>query len=93
MWTSQSMTLLESLTVSAMGLTVVLGVLSLLAVMIVLFSRLLSLAGGKKPAPAAAPAPPQGPTEEEQCAVILSVLCEELHADPRDIIVKNIRRL
>lgn len=47
MWTSQSMTLLESLTVSAMGLTVVLGVLSMLAIAIVLFSKLLNL-GGKK---------------------------------------------
>ena len=52
MWTSQSMTLLESLTVSAMGLTVVLGVLSMLAIAIVLFSKLLNL-GGKKAAPAA----------------------------------------
>lgn len=85
MWTSQSMTLLESLTVSAMGLTVVLGVLSMLAIAIVLFSKLLNL-GGKKAAPAAPqPAGPQGPTEEEQCAVILSVICEELRADPKDI--------
>lgn len=90
MWTSQSMTLLESLTVSAMGLTVVLGVLSILAIAIVLFSKLLNL-GGKKAAPQ--PAGPQGPTEEEQCAVILSVICEELRADPKDIQIKSIRRL
>lgn len=93
MWTSQSMTLLESLTISAMGLTVVLGVLSMLAIAIVLFSKLLNL-GGKKAAPAAPqPAGPQGPTEEEQCAVILSVICEELRADPKDIQIKSIRRL
>lgn len=36
---------------------------------------------------------PQGPTEEEQCAVILSVICEELRADPKDIQIKSIRRL
>lgn len=35
MWTSQSMTLLESLTISAMGVTVVLGVLSMLALSLI----------------------------------------------------------
>lgn len=48
----------------------------------------------KKAAPAAPqPAGPQGPTEEEQCAVILSVICEELRADPKNIQIKSIRRL
>ena len=91
MWTSQSMTLLESLTISAMGVTVVLGVLSMLAIAIVLFSKLLNL-GGKKRRHLRHHSP-QGPTEEEQCAVILSVICEELRADPKDIQIKSIRRL
>ena len=92
MWTSQSMTVLESLTVSAMGLTVVISVLALLAVMITAFSKAFALMGGKRPAPAA-PTPPQGPSEEETGAVILSVICEELRADPRDILIRTIRRL
>ena len=33
------------------------------------------------------------PNEEEQCAVILSVICEELRADPADIQIKSIRKL
>ena len=84
MWTGESMTLMESLVVSGMGMTVVMGVLILLALSIVALSRLMTL--NQQPAKAAPPpAPPAGPSEEEQCAVILSVICEELRADPADI--------
>ena len=89
MWTGESMTLMESLVVSGMGMTVVMGVLILLALSIVALSRLMTL----KRQPAKAAPPPAGPSEEEQCAVILSVICEELRADPADIQIKSIRKL
>ena len=68
MWTGESMTLMESLVVSGMGMTVVMGVLILLALSIVALSRLMTLkqqpakaapppAPAPKPAPAPAPAP------------------------------------
>lgn len=92
MWTGESMTLMESLVVSGMGMTVVMGVLILLALSIVALSRLMTLK--RQPAKAAPPpAPPAGPSEEEQFAVILSVICEELRADPADIQIKSIRKL
>lgn len=43
MWTGESMTLMESLVVSGMGMTVVMGVLILLALSIVALSRLMTL--------------------------------------------------
>lgn len=92
MWTSQTMTLMEALTVSAMGLTVVISVLALLAVMITAFSKAFALVSGRRAAPAAPP-PPQGPREEEIGAVILSVICEEMRADPQDIRIRTIRTL
>ena len=68
------------------------GQLRLLALSIVALSRLMTLK--RQPAKAAPPpAPPAGPSEEEQCAVILSVICEELRADPADIQIKSIRKL
>lgn len=92
MWTGESMTLMESLVVSGMGMTVVMDVLILLALSIVALSRLMTLK--QQPAKAAPPpAPPAGTSEEEQCAVILSVICEELRADPADIQIKSIRKL
>ena len=91
MWTGESMTLMESLVVSGMGMTVVMGVLILLALSIVALSRLMTLK--QQPAKAPPSAPPAGPSEEEQCAVILSVICEELRADPADIQIKSIRKL
>lgn len=97
MWTGESMTLMESLVVSGMGMTVVMGVLillalSIVALSIVALSRLMTLK--QQPAKAAPPpAPPAGPSEEGQCAVILSVICEELRADPADIQIKSIRKL
>ena len=83
MWTGESMTLMESLVVSGMGMTVVMGVLILLALSIVALSRLMTL--NQQPAKAAPPpAPPAGPSEEEQCAVILSVICESGRASCRE---------
>lgn len=69
MWTGESMTLMESLVVSGMGMTVVMGVLILLALSIVALSRLMTLkqqpakaAPPPAPAPAPAPAPKPAPS-------------------------------
>lgn len=60
MWTSQTMTLMEALTVSAMGLTVV---ISVLAVMITAFSKAFALVSGRRAAPAAPPRRRRGPVK------------------------------
>lgn len=61
MWTGESMTLMESLVVSGMGMTVVMGVLILLALSIVALSRLMTLKRQPaKAAPPPAPAPAGG---------------------------------
>lgn len=93
MWTSTSMTLLESLVVSGMGITIVLSVLSLLAVSIILFSKVMGAASAK---PKAAPPVEQKQddgVEEEECALIVSVICEELRTAPENIIITSIQQL
>lgn len=92
MWTSTSMTFGESLILSCMGLFTVLSALSLLAILIVLFSKIMEKAQAK-PAVAAAPAAPLPDVTNETCAIILSVICEELNAAPEEINITSIKKL
>lgn len=95
MWTETSMTVGQSLVVSLMGITIVLGILSLLAVSLVLFSKVMSLALNRpKAAPAVAQVEETGfLTHEEECAAIISVICEDLETSPENIIVQSIREI
>lgn len=94
MWTSTSMTFAESLVVSAMGLVTVMGVLALLAVSIILFSKIMAAGTAKKAPAAPVVQEPEGfLTEQEECAVILSVICEELQTSPENINITSIREI
>lgn len=90
MWTSTSMTIGEALIVSAMGFSIVFSLLIILAVSLVIFAKIFNVAGGKQAgtAPAAAPAVDTG-----VYARIIAVVCEEMKADPKDIIIKSIKKI
>lgn len=103
MWTTTTMTIPESLLVSLMGFSIVFGILVFLALVILVFAKVLpALTANKKPAaaaapaakPAAAPARPAAPVvvedKSETVAIITSVICEELLADPNELVITNI---
>ena len=94
MWTSTSMTIPESLIVSLMGLTVVMGTLICLALVVLAFSRVMesrNTAADRSAVSRPAPEPPG--ISDEVCTMILAVICEELHAAPEEINVTSIREL
>jgi len=85
----------ESFIASAMGFTIVFAVLAFLAIVILIFAKLssgVSKAGGK-PAVQTASAAPVQKDESETVAIITSVICEELRADPNELVIKGIREL
>lgn len=95
MWTSSSMTFGEALMTSAMGFMIVFLVLVFLALVITVFSKTLGAAAGKKAAPAPAPAAPAVPEKDDSeiVAIVTSVICEELGADPSELSISNIREV
>ncbi len=95
MWTSTSMSIGEAFIASAMGFSIVFSVLAFLAIVILIFAKLssgVSKVGGK-PAVQTAPAAPVQKDESETVAIITSVICEELRADPNELVIKGIREL
>ena len=76
MFTAETMTLGESLIISALGIATVFTCLIVLSLVIMLFSRILS-AGGEKKATAAAAAPAAPAFDEESYAVIMAAVSEE----------------
>ena len=96
MWTSNSMTMGEVLLASAMGFMIVFLVLLFLALVITLFAKILSKAdGAKKAAAPAAPAAPVVPEKDDSeiVAIVTSVICEELGADPSELSISGIREV
>ena len=96
MWTSNSMTFGESLLASAMGFMIVFLVLIFLALVITVFAKALNATSGKKQAaPAAAPAAPAVPEKDDSeiTAIVTSVICEELGADPSELRISGIREV
>lgn len=96
MWTSNSMTFGESLVASAMGFMIVFLVLVFLALVITVFAKVLNATSGKKQAaPAAAPAAPAVPEKDDSeiVAIVTSVICEELGADPSELCISGIREV
>ena len=79
MFTAQTMTLGESLIISALGIATVFVCLIVLSLAIMTFSKLFSAVGNeKKPAPAAAPAAPAAPAfDEESYAAVIAAVSEE----------------
>ena len=94
MWTSSSMNIGEALITSAMGFSIVFMVLIFLALVILVTAKIMGTAEGKKKAaqPAAAPvaAAPEK-DDSEIVAIVTSVICEELNADPSEIQITGIR--
>ena len=96
MWTSNSMTMGEALLASAMGFMIVFLVLVFLALVIIVFAKALGAAAGKKTAaPAPAPAAPAVPEKDDSeiTAIVTSVICEELGADPSELHIAGIREV
>lgn len=77
-----------------MGLTVVLIALSLLAVMIIIFSKVFEILNNTSKKQVI---PNSGQTEEltekEIGAAIISVICEDLCTDPSNIRITSIREI
>ena len=95
MWTSNSMTFVESLVASAMGFMIVFLVLIFLALVITAFAKMLNASTGKKqaaPAPAAAPAAPAVPEKDDSeiVSIVTSVICEELKVQPHELQINSI---
>ncbi len=95
MWTSTSMSIGEAFIASLMGFSIVFAVLAFLAVVILIFAKLFSgvSRAGRQPAAQTAAAAPVQKDESETVAIITSVICEELRADPNELVIKGIREL
>lgn len=86
MWTESTMGVGQSLIISGMGMLVVMGVLAILAIAIILLSKIVGAATKKKPAaagaapaaaaPAAAPAAVAAGLDEEAYAVLIAAVSE-----------------
>ena len=89
------MTVGESVLTSVMGFFIVFAMLAFLAIVILIFAKIasgVSAKGGKQqPAPAAAA--PAVEDASEKIAIITSVICEELNADPNELVIKGIREV
>ena len=95
-WTTTSMTLAESVLVSIMGFSIVFGMLAFLAIVILVFSKVfpaLAGKGQKQPAPQAAAPAPVVEDKSETVAIITSVICEEMNADPNELSIRGIREV
>lgn len=95
-WTSTSMTVPESLLASAMGFLIVFSVLIFLALVILVFAKVfpaLAGKGAKQAAPQAAAPAPAVEDKSETVAIVTSVICEELNADPNELTIRSIREL
>lgn len=95
MWTSTSMSVGEAFIASIMGFSIVFSVLAFLAIVILVFAKLFSgvSKAGRQPAVQTASAAPVQKDESETVAIITSVICEELRADPNELVIKGIREL
>ena len=92
MWTSTSMGVPESVLLSVMGLSVVMVTLIILALVILVFAKVM---GSSNTAVQSVPRPIPDPPgiSDEVCSMILAVICEELHASPEEINVTSIKEL
>lgn len=93
MWTSTSMAVPESVLLSVMGLCVVMATLVVLALVVMVFSKIMAAGNVSESRTASRPAPEPPGISDEICSMILAVICEELHAAPEEINVTSIREL
>ena len=96
----------NALLIALSGLVVTFMMLAILAVVIMVISRVVSTLEGKKKAapapapkkaaaPAAAPAAPAVPEKDDSeiVAIVTSVICEELGAQPSELCISGIREV
>lgn len=96
MWTGQEVTLLDSVSISILGLCVVFSALVSLAIAIILISKILGLLikpEGVKAAATAAAAVQQPGIDEEAYAVLLAVINEEARQSGETVRVTSIKEL
>lgn len=97
MWTGQTMTFMDSLLISALGLMVVFAALVAIAVSIVIISKVINMilkTDAPKAAPAAAAAAPVPAIDEEAYAVLVAAVTEEARlSGDGDVRVVNIKEL
>lgn len=95
MWTSTSMGVPESVLLSVMGLSVVMVTLIILALVILVFAKVMGSSNAAAQSAQSAPRPIPDPPgiSDEVCSMILAVICEELHASPEEINVTSIKEL
>lgn len=95
MWTGQEVTLLDSVSISVLGLCVVFAALVSLAIAIIIISKILGLLvkpeGAKAAVPAAAAVQPG--IDEEAYAVLLAVINEEARQSGETVRVTSIKEL
>ena len=96
MWTSNAMTIGESLVASAMGFLIVFLVLIFLALVITGFAKFLSVSAGKKKEteqPAAPVTVVPEKDDSEIVSIVTSVICEELKVQPHELKINGIREV
>ncbi len=90
MWTdTASMSINQALIVSAMGLLIVFSLLCVLAISLKIFAKIFEISDGKKTEAAVAGAG-NAAVDLGVYARIIAVVCEEMNADPEDIVIKSI---
>lgn len=97
MWTGQTLTLMDSVTISILGILVVFSVLAALAISIVIISKIIGMivkSDAPKAAPAAAAAAPVPAIDEEAYAVLVAAVTEEARLSGEgDVRVVSIKEL
>ena len=94
MWTGQEMTVLDSALISAVGMLVVFSALAVLAIAIVIISKILgAFIKADAPKAAAAAAAPVPALDEESYAVLLAAISEEARLSGEEFRVKSIKEL
>lgn len=94
MWQGGPMSFGESLMISGMGMLVVLMELALLAVAIIIFSKILS--SFQRKAKTEDVSVPGGSAEDElaeDCAVVIAAVCEDMKVHPDQIRIREIKRV
>lgn len=96
MWTGQTMTIMDSLLISVLGISVVFAALAALAISIVIISKIIGMIvkDAPKAAPAAAAAAPVPAIDEEAYAVLVAAITEEARLSGEgDVRVVSIKEL
>lgn len=97
MWTGQTMTFIDSLTISALGILVVFSALACIAVAIVIISKIINMiikTDAPKAAAAATTAAPVPAIDEEAYAVLVAAVTEEARlSGDGDVRVVSIKEL